>query len=142
MADARIAVTGVKGELGRRVATRLADRTAFQRLIVRDPGRAPEIEGADVAVASDYGAGDEMRAALEGIDTLLLVPGRESRDPRFVGPDGVIRGPADEGHLAPVARDDLADVAVAVLLGSEHDGAALPVTGAQRFTLAEAAAEL
>ena len=36
--------------------------------------------------------------------------------PYFVGPGGVIRGPAGDGRLAPVARDDVADVAVTVLL--------------------------
>ena len=34
-----IAVTGATGGLGGRVAERLADRGARQRLVVRDPGR-------------------------------------------------------------------------------------------------------
>lgn len=47
-----------------------------------------------------------MRAALEGMES----------------PKGVIRGPAGEGRLAPVSRDDLADVATAILTaGGEHD---------------------
>lgn len=208
MAEDLIAVTGASGELGGRVAARLADRGASQRLVVRDRDRAPAVEGAEVAVASDYAAGDEMRSALEGVETLLLVPAHESEDrverhssaidaavaagvarivyfsvvrakpdavftlsrhhwateehvrasglafsflqmslyldfiPRFAGADGVIRGPADAGHLAPVARDDLADVAVEVLLGRRHDGEAFPVTGGDRFTLGEAAEEL
>src|SRR3954463_12698388 len=75
-----IGVTGATGEVGSRVARRLADRGAATRLIVRDASRAPEIEGAEVRTASSYGASDEMRSALEGVDTLFLVPGRESAD--------------------------------------------------------------
>jgi NAD(P)H dehydrogenase (quinone) len=56
--------------------------------------------------------------------------------------DGVIRGPADEGRVAAVARDDIADVAVAVLTGEGHDGQSYDVTGIEAFTLTEAAAEL
>ena len=35
--------------------------------------------------------------------------------PLLAGADGVIRGPAGDGRVAAVARDDIADVAVAVL---------------------------
>jgi uncharacterized protein YbjT (DUF2867 family) len=35
--------------------------------------------------------------------------------PMLAGPDGVIRGPAGDGRLASVTRDDVADVALAVL---------------------------
>jgi uncharacterized protein YbjT (DUF2867 family) len=59
--------------------------------------------------------------------------------PLMVGEDGVIRGPADDGRVGAVARDDLADVAVEVLTGDGHDGAGLEVTGPEAFTLAEAA---
>ena len=55
---------------------------------------------------------------------------------------GVVRGPAGTGRLAPVLRDDLADVVVAVLLGDGHDGAAYDVTGPQTFSVAEAAATM
>ena len=41
-----IAVTGATGWLGGRVARRLAKRGVGQRLVVRDPGRAPELAGA------------------------------------------------------------------------------------------------
>jgi NAD(P)H dehydrogenase (quinone) len=56
--------------------------------------------------------------------------------------EGVIRGPADEGRVAAVARDDVADVAVAVLTGEGHAGETYDITGIEAFTLAEAAAEL
>ena len=77
---ATLAITGSTGELGGRVARRLAARGVEQRLIVRDAGRAPELEGAEVAVASSYRAEDEMRAALEGARTLYFVSGREQAD--------------------------------------------------------------
>ncbi len=75
-----IAVTGATGAVGGRVARRLAAQGIAQRLVVRDPARAPELPGAEVRVASGYGAGEEMRAALEGAGTLFLVPGEESSD--------------------------------------------------------------
>ena len=78
--DDLIAVTGATGVVGGGVARRLADRGIAQRLVVRDPARAPRLPGADVRVASAYGAGDEMRAALEGAGTLFLVPAAESTD--------------------------------------------------------------
>jgi uncharacterized protein YbjT (DUF2867 family) len=60
--------------------------------------------------------------------------------PLFASADGVIRGPAGSGRIAPVARDDVGDVATAVLTGGgEHDGQAYPLTGREAFTLAEAA---
>ena len=78
--DDLIAVTGATGVVGGGVARRLADRGIAQRLVVRDPARAPRLPGADVRGASAYGAGDEMRAALEGAGTLFLVPAEESTD--------------------------------------------------------------
>ncbi|MEA2123268.1 MAG: hypothetical protein QOI80_50 [Solirubrobacteraceae bacterium] len=75
-----IAVTGATGGMGTRVARRLADRRMPLRLIVRDASRAPSIPRADVRQASSYGAREEMRAALEGVDTLFLIPAAESLD--------------------------------------------------------------
>jgi NAD(P)H dehydrogenase (quinone) len=203
-----IAVTGATGELGGRIVARLAARGVEQRLVVRDPGRAPHVEGAQVAVASDLGASDEMRRALDGVATLLLVPATEAPDraerhlaavdaavaagvrrivyfsvvraapdatftfardhwateerirasglaftllrmslyldflPQMADAEGVIRGPADDGRLAAVARDDLADVAVAVLLEPGFEGATIDVTGGEPRTLREIAEEL
>ena len=56
--------------------------------------------------------------------------------------DGVIRGPARDGRVAAVARDDIAEVTVEVLTGSGHEGQTYDVTGIEPFTLTEAAAEL
>ena len=56
----------------------------------------------------------------------------------------VIAAPAGEGRASFVSRDDLADVAAAVLLddSSRLDGRALEVTGPEAINLAEAAAVL
>jgi NAD(P)H dehydrogenase (quinone) len=202
-----LAVTGATGELGGRVARRLADRDVAQRLVVRDPTTAPELPGTEVVRAA-YGDGEAMRRALDGVDTLLLVSASEDVDrvrlhtgavdaavaagvqrivytsflacaphatftfardhwhteqhvrgsglrhtflrdsiyldyvPLFVGGDGVIRGPAGDGRVAAVARDDIADVAVAVLLGDGHDGRTYDLTGPEAFTLHQAAEAL
>ncbi len=75
-----IGVAGATGMVGGRVAELLAERGLAQRLIVRDQARAPRLAGAEVRLAANYGAGDEMRRALEGVDTLFLIPGREAPD--------------------------------------------------------------
>jgi uncharacterized protein YbjT (DUF2867 family) len=75
-----IAVTGATGEVGGRVARRLADRGVAQRLVVRDASRAPRLEGAEVATMTGYGDRESVRAALEGAGTLFLVPGEEAPD--------------------------------------------------------------
>jgi NAD(P)H dehydrogenase (quinone) len=207
MAD--IAVTGATGQLGGRIARRLAAQGAPQRLVVRDAARAPELPGAEVAVAA-YGDEAAMRAALDGVSTLMLVSASEVPDrvalhrtaveaalaagvrriiytsfvgaapeatftfarhhwyaeehlrstgvahtilrdnlyldyfPLMVWEDGVIRGPGGDGRAAPVARDDIADAAVGVLLhrGDDHDGRTYDLTGPRAMTLHEVADEL
>jgi uncharacterized protein YbjT (DUF2867 family) len=205
---APIAVTGATGAVGGLVAAGLAARGVEQLLVVRDAARAPGLPGAAVRVASGYGAGEEMRAALAGARTLFLVPAEESlervnhhrtaidaalaagvdrivylsflgaapdatftlvRDhwateqhiraagvpftfermslytdfiPRMVGEDGVIAGPAGTGRVAAVTRSDVAAVAVELLTGAGHDGAAYDVTGAEALSMAGIAARL
>jgi uncharacterized protein YbjT (DUF2867 family) len=63
------------------------------------------------------------------------------RAPGWYSNEGVIRGPAGNGTIAWVSRDDLADVAVVVLTTSGHDGASYDITGPQALTLAQAAVE-
>src|SRR5688500_16292022 len=76
-----IAVTGATGELGGRVARRLADRGVAQRLIVRDATRAPQLVNAEVReVPGGYADHDGMRDALAGTAALFLVPGAEALD--------------------------------------------------------------
>jgi NAD(P)H dehydrogenase (quinone) len=203
-----IAVTGSTGGLGGRVARRLADRGARQRLVVRDPGRAPALASAEVATGS-YDDPEGLRRAFEGAGTLFMVSASEDPDrrrlhanvvdaavdagverivytsffgaepectftfgrdhwhaeqhikasglrhtclrdnlyidflPLMVGPDGVVRGPAGNGRVAAVTRDDIADVAVAVLLDDgAHDGRTYDMTGPEALTMAEIAEEL
>jgi uncharacterized protein YbjT (DUF2867 family) len=59
--------------------------------------------------------------------------------PHFAGKDGVIRGPAGEGRVAAVLRDDLADAVVTVLTTDGHDEAVYEITGPSAFSLAEIA---
>jgi NAD(P)H dehydrogenase (quinone) len=202
-----IGVTGSTGQLGSRIARLLADSGVPQRLLVRDPARAPSLPGAEVAQAA-YGEHAALLNALDGVDTLMLLSATESADrvalhkatvdaavaagvrrivytsfagaapgatftfardhwhteqhlrasgvrhtflrdslyldyfPLFVGADGVIRGPAGDGRVAGVARDDVADVVVAVLLGDGHDGRSYDVTGPEAFSFQQAAEEL
>jgi hypothetical protein len=67
--------------------------------------------------------------------------------PFFATPEdgaAVIAAPAGDGRTSFVSRDDLADVAVVVLLddSGRFDGEALDVTGPEALTLAEAASVL
>ena len=66
--------------------------------------------------------------------------------PRFADKDGIIRGPVADGRVSAVSRDDIAEVAAAVLLDdgrpSAHDGTVYEVTGPAAVTMDEAAAQL
>ena len=209
-----IAVTGATGALGGRVARRLADTGVVQRLLVRDPSRTADLSGAEVVrIGAGYADGDAMRAALDGVHTLLLVSASESKDrrdvhaaavdaavdagvthivyvsfvgagphatftlardhghteehikargvaytilrdnmyldfvPNLVGADGVLRGPAGNGRFGGVTRDDVADVALAVLTSvaagdQMHIGRVYDVTGRETISMAEVAAQL
>ncbi|APU16320.1 MULTISPECIES: SDR family oxidoreductase [Actinoalloteichus] len=62
--------------------------------------------------------------------------------PTWVADDGVIRGPAGDGQVAWVSRDDVARVARSVLTGTGHAGRVYDVTGPELLTLARSAAVL
>jgi NAD(P)H dehydrogenase (quinone) len=72
-----VAVTGATGRLGGRVARRLANLNVPQRLVVRDPERAPELPGAVVAQAS-FDDRDAVSRALDTIDRVLMVSAAET----------------------------------------------------------------
>jgi NAD(P)H dehydrogenase (quinone) len=74
-----LGITGSTGQLGGRIARRLAGAGVPQRLMVRDPSRAPQLPGCSVAVAS-YDDGTAVRAALSGLSTVLMVSGAEHPD--------------------------------------------------------------
>jgi NAD(P)H dehydrogenase (quinone) len=200
-----IAVTGVTGRLGGRVAARLAQQGVAQRLLARDPSRAGSLPNAEVAQAS-YADSDTVAQALSGVDTVFMVSAAEhpqrllqhyafvdgavragvrqlvytsfigaapdavftlGRDhghteayiresglaftflrdnlyadflPLLAGDDGVIRGPAGDGELAAVARDDIADVAAVVLRDPQpHRSATYDLTGPEDLSLRRAA---
>jgi len=202
----RIAVTGVTGYVGGRVASGLAAAGDTELLLVaRRPERVHPPAGAAVLKAG-YGDADALRAGLAGTDVLFFVSAHESADrvdqhrtvieaaaaagvgqivyTSFVGAaddaaftlardhgaterilasagpavtllrddfyldamlgfadaDGVIRGPAGDGEAAAVARDDVADAAVAVLRdAAAHRGAVYELTGGEAIGFAELA---
>ncbi len=219
-----LAVTGATGQVGGRVAARLAKLGLKQRLIVRNPARAPQLPGAEVMQISSYGDAVALGRALSGVETLFLVSAHDrmgvaqrsaiegilnlsydriqqqvtavdvaaavgvqrivylsflnaaadstfilARDhfhteehiralglsftflrmslytdnvPLRVSDNGVIRAPAGEGRAAWVTRDDLADVGVAVMTGTGHEGHSYDVTGPEALTMAEVAERL
>jgi uncharacterized protein YbjT (DUF2867 family) len=67
-----LVVTGSTGHVGRLVAEELAVRGLPQRLLVRDPRRAPQVPGAEVVVA-DYADPASLRAALGEGDRVFMV---------------------------------------------------------------------
>ena len=77
MTDELLGITGATGEVGGRVARLLAGTGARQRLIVRDPSRAPDLANAHSRGISDYGDADSISAACEGVTTLFLVSASE-----------------------------------------------------------------
>ena len=74
-----LAVTGSTGALGGLVARGLAVRGVPQRLLVRAPDQAPALDGA-VVLPCSYGDREAAVAALEGVETLLMVSASESAD--------------------------------------------------------------
>jgi NAD(P)H dehydrogenase (quinone) len=67
-----LVVTGSTGHVGRLVAEELAARGYQQRLLVRDPSRAPAIEGAEV-VHGDYADPGSLAAAMNAGDRVFMV---------------------------------------------------------------------
>jgi uncharacterized protein YbjT (DUF2867 family) len=59
--------------------------------------------------------------------------------PRYVGEDGALRGPANGGKGAFIARDNIADVAAEVLTGQGHDSQTYELTGREALTLTQCA---
>lgn len=74
-----LAVTGSTGALGGIVAGHLAAAGLEQRLLARDPSKAPALDGA-VAVPFAYSDRDASLRALQGVTTLLMVSATEAPD--------------------------------------------------------------
>jgi NAD(P)H dehydrogenase (quinone) len=99
-------------------------------------GAAPD---AVFTFARDHAATEE-RIRASGVDfTFLRDCMYAEYAPLMSGADGVIRGPAGDGSVAWVARDDIADVATAVLADGGHAGSTYEVTGPEALTMAETA---
>ena len=62
--------------------------------------------------------------------------------PSMVLSDGVIRGPAGDGRLAAILRDDVAAAAAAVLTSDGHAGRTYDLTGPAELALTDVAAVL
>lgn len=200
--------TDPSGEVGGRVAQRVAARGLRQRLIDLPDSQVPDLPHSERATMTGYADHDSMQEALAGVETLFLVPVREhpervllhttavdaavaagvrrivyssflgagpdstftlardhyateehirSKGVAFtflrgsaylevlrwiIGSDGVIRGPAGDGRLAPVARDDMADTVAAILTSDgAHDGETYDVTGPECISLQQVAHE-
>jgi NAD(P)H dehydrogenase (quinone) len=78
-AQTALAVTGSTGRLGSRVACGLSELGVDQRLVVRDPSKAPALPGAHI-VTADYGDSAAVRTALTGAHTVFMVSAAETPD--------------------------------------------------------------
>ena len=76
---APLGITGATGRLGGRIARRLADAGVAQRLLVRDPSRAPQLPNA-VVVPAAFCDTEAVAEALTGVRTVLMVSASESAD--------------------------------------------------------------
>ncbi|HEY3339454.1 MAG TPA: SDR family oxidoreductase [Propionicimonas sp.] len=77
--NAPLGITGSTGRLGGRISRSLAAAGVTQRLLVRDPSRAPVLPGA-TTVPGSYADRDAVFAALQGLHTVLMVSASESPD--------------------------------------------------------------
>jgi uncharacterized protein YbjT (DUF2867 family) len=71
-----LGVTGSTGRLGGRVARLLAESGVEQRLLLRDPSRAPDLPGTTVA-GMTYADGASVEAACRGLDVVWMVSASE-----------------------------------------------------------------
>ncbi len=201
-----ILVSGATGNVGGRTAELLVAKGLPVRLLVRDPDRAPQLPGAEVAIG-DYADDAAMARAFAGVQTAFIVsakapPGERaklheqafaaakragvghvvylslqgaapdssypfSRDHwkseralkatglphtilrngkyaeqilEMIGDDGAVRGPADDGRVAWITREDSARMVAAVL--ADPPGGTIEVTGPDALTLDETMAIL
>ena len=91
-----LVVTGSTGRVGRLVAGELSTRGMRQRLLVRDPLRAPDIAGAEIAMA-DYGDPQSIADALEPDDRVFMVSLHEGPEQRIPHHRAFIEAAASAG---------------------------------------------
>ena len=110
-----LAVTGATGQIGGKVAARLALLGLPQRLIVRDRSRAPKLPGADIFQVFSYGDPVAMGKALSGVETLFLVSAQEIM--------GVIKQSKDNDTAIPYydrLHQHICAVSAAAAVGVRH----------------------
>ncbi|MET3861032.1 NAD(P)H dehydrogenase (quinone) [Dietzia sp. 2505] len=102
-------------------------------------GASPE---ASFTFARTHHATEEMIKAT-GMDYVFLRPSFYlDHVAGWADAEGVIRGPAGDGRIAWIAREDLAEAAAGVLTSEGHDGRTYDLTGDELLTLDETAARL
>ena len=113
-----LGITGATGHIGG-VAARLLDGRV-DRVVVRDAARAPRLPGDPEVRVAAYADGAAMRAALEGVDVLLLVSGAEAQD-RLEQHRTAVRAAAEAGvrHVVYTSFDGAAPDAD-FTLGRDH----------------------
>ncbi len=124
-----------------RALVRAAVAAGVERIVyVSFLGAAPD---ATFTLARDHWATEEAIREAGTAFTFLRSSLYMDVMPYLAGPDRVIRGPAGSGRFAPVSRDDLSDVALAVLTAEgRFDGETLDLTGPELFDLAGIAERL
>ena len=80
MTDSVLGITGSTGRLGGRIARRLAAAGVPQRLLVRDPARAPQLPGSTVAAGVLRRRGRRAATRSTGLSTVLMVSAAEHPD--------------------------------------------------------------
>jgi NAD(P)H dehydrogenase (quinone) len=102
-------------------------------------GAAPD---ATFTLVRDHWATEEIVRATGLAHTFLRMNLYMDFLPAMVAPDGALRGPAGDGRVAAILREDVAAGVAAVLATEGHDGRTYDLTGPSAFSLAEAAAAM
>jgi uncharacterized protein YbjT (DUF2867 family) len=135
-----ILVTGATGSIGSLVVKRLLARGQRPRVFVRDEAKARERFGDRVDYAiGDLGDTTTLASALRGIARVLLL----NTGPELSARDTLAADVARSVGVAHIVHShDIADVSVAALIGREHDGATLTITGPTALSYGEMVAIL
>lgn len=108
---AMIVTTGASGAVGGMVAAELSRLGVEQRLITRDPSRAPRLPGAEV-VAAEYGDRESLRRALRPGDSVFMVSLHH-------GP--AVRVPLHGAFIAAAAESRVAQIVYLSFVGAGRD---------------------
>lgn len=116
-----LVVTGSTGHVGRLVAGELSTRGMRQRLLVRDPLRAPDIAGAEIAMA-DYADPESIADALEPDDRVFMVSLHEGAEQCVPHHRAFIEAAASAGVAHIVYLSFVAAGPDAIFLHARSDG--------------------